>query len=59
MTDPTIDAINQIMDIKMYYNEAQSEILNNEISTYRDFMILAIVLCVVMSICTGFSRKCA
>ena len=59
MTDPTIDAINNIMDTKMYYNEAQSEILNNKISKYRDFMILTIVLCVVMSICAGFSKKCA
>ncbi len=59
MTDPTIDAINTIMDTKMYYNEAQAGILNEKISNYRDFMILTIVLCVVMSICAGFSRKCA
>ena len=59
MTDPTIDAINTIMDTKMYYNEAQAEILNAKISKYRDFMILTIVLCVVMSVCAGFSRKCA
>jgi|TARA_Y100000592_G_scaffold58510_1_gene91604 hypothetical protein len=59
MTDPTIDAINNIMDTKMYYNEAQAKILNEKISFYRDFMILTIVLCVVMSICAGFSRKCA
>jgi len=59
MTDPTIDAINSIMDTKMYYNEAQAEILNAKILFYRDFMILTIVLCVVMSICAGFSRKCA
>tara|TARA_R100000742_G_C4267726_1_gene85946 strand:- start:55 stop:660 length:606 start_codon:yes stop_codon:yes gene_type:complete len=59
MTDPTIDAINNIMDTKMYYNEAQSEILNDKISSYRDFMILTIVLCFVMSVCAGFSRRCA
>tara|TARA_R100000152_G_C6654507_1_gene95189 strand:+ start:22 stop:627 length:606 start_codon:yes stop_codon:yes gene_type:complete len=59
MTDPTIDAINNIMDTKMYYNEAQAEILNAKILFYRDFMILTIVLCIVMSICAGFSRKCA
>jgi len=59
MTDPTIDAINTIMDTKMYYNEAQAGILNEKICNYRDFMILTIVLCVVMSICAGFSRKCA
>ena len=59
MTDPTIDEINNIMDTKMYYNEAQAEILNAKILFYRDFMILTIVLCIVMSICAGFSRKCA
>ena len=59
MTDPTIVAINNIMDTKMYYNEAQAEILNAKILFYRDFMILTIVLCIVMSICAGFSRKCA
>ena len=59
MTDPTIDAINNIMDTKMYYNEAQAEILNNKIQKYREFMILSVVLCVVMSICAGFSKRCA
>ena len=59
MTDPTIDAINNIMDTKMYYNESKSEILNEKIIEYREFMILTIVLCVVMSICAGFSRRCA
>ena len=59
MPDPTIDAINTIMDTKMYYNEAQAEILNAKILKYRDFMILTIVLCVVMSVCAGFSRRCA
>jgi len=58
MTDPTIGAINQIMDTKMYYNESKSKVLNKEVSNYRDFMILAIVLCCAMSICAGFSRKC-
>jgi len=59
MTDPTIDAINNIMDTKMYYNEEQSDLLNIKIKKYSDFMILAIVLSVVMSICAGFSRRCA
>jgi len=58
MTDPTIDAINNIMDTKMYYNEEQSDLLNIKIKKYSDFMILAIVLSVVMSICAGFSRRC-
>ena len=58
MTDPTIDAINNIMDTKMYYNEEQAELLNIKIKKYSDFMILAIVLSIVMSICAGFSRRC-
>ena len=36
MTDPTIDAINNIMDTKMYYNEEQSEILNKKIDRFSD-----------------------
>ena len=59
MTDPTIDAINNIMDTKMYYNEEQAAILNDKILTYKNFMILAIVLCFVMSVCAGLSRRCA
>ena len=58
MTDPTIEAINNIMDTKMYYNEEQSEILHGKIKTFSDFMILAIVLSVVMSICASFSKRC-
>jgi len=46
------------MDTKMYYNEEQSDLLNIKIKEYSDFMILAIVLSVVMSICAGFSRRC-
>tara|TARA_Y100001972_G_scaffold63578_1_gene77677 strand:+ start:11277 stop:11882 length:606 start_codon:yes stop_codon:yes gene_type:complete len=59
MTDPTIDAINNIMDTKMYYNEEQAELLNIKIKKYSEFMILAIVLSIVMSICAGFSRRCS
>ena len=58
MTDPTIEAINNIMDTKMYYNEEQSAILHEKIKTFSDFMVLAIVLSVVMSICASFSRRC-
>ena len=57
MTDPTIDAINNIMDTKIYYNEEQAELLNIKIKKYSDFMILAIVLSIVLSICAGFSRR--
>jgi|TARA_R110002012_G_scaffold320504_2_gene544312 hypothetical protein len=59
MTDPTIDAINNIMDTKMYYNEGRSEELSQDIMQYRDFMILTVVLCFVMCVCAGLSRRCA
>ena len=58
MTDPTIQAINNIMDTKMYYNEAQSEVLHGKIKSYSDFMLLMIVLSVVMSVCASFTRSC-
>tara|TARA_Y100001973_G_C5181150_1_gene324982 strand:- start:1133 stop:1738 length:606 start_codon:yes stop_codon:yes gene_type:complete len=58
MTDPTIDAINNIMDTKMYYNERKSEELYGQISQYREFMILTIVLSIVMSICTSHKTRC-
>ena len=59
MTDPTIEAINNIMDTKMYYNEEQAAILNEKITDYKNFMILTVVLCIVMSVCASFSRRCA
>ena len=58
MTEPTIEAINNIMDTKMYYNEAQSKVLHGKIKTYSEFMVLMIVLSVVMCVCASFSRGC-
>ena len=58
MTDPTIEAINNIMDTKMYYNERKSEDLYCRIDEYRNFMILTVVLSIVMSVCASFSRRC-
>ena len=58
MTDPTIDAINNIMDTKMYYNEEQSKILNNKIDKFSDFICMLMALCAVMSVSASFSRKC-
>ena len=59
MTDPTIQAINNIMDTKMYYNEEQAAILNEKITDYKNFMILTVVLCIVMSVCASFSKRCS
>jgi hypothetical protein len=58
MTDPTIDAINNIMDTKMYYNEEQAKVLNEKIERFSDFICTLLALCFVMSICASFSRKC-
>ena len=58
MTDPTIDAINNIMDTKMYYNEEQSKFLNSKIDKFSDFICMLMALCAVMSICASFSKKC-
>jgi len=58
MTDPTIDAINNIMDTKMYYNEEQAEVLNKKIERFSDFICTLLALCFVMSVCASFSRKC-
>ena len=58
MTDPTIEAINNIMDTKMYYNEEQAEVLNKKIERFSDFICLLMALCVVMSVSASFSRKC-
>ena len=58
MTDPTIEAINNIMDTKMYYNEKQSALLHIKIEDFMNFMILAVVLSIVMSICASFSKRC-
>ncbi len=58
MTDPTIEAINTIMDTKMYYNEEQAKVLNKKIETFSDFICTLLALCAVMSICASFSKKC-
>jgi hypothetical protein len=58
MTDPTIDAINNIMDTKMYYNEEQAKVLNKKIERFSDFICTLLALCFVMSICASFSKKC-
>jgi len=58
MTEPTIEAINNIMDTKMYHNEAQSAILNKKIDRFGEFIWTLMALCGVMSVCASFSRRC-
>ena len=59
MTEPTIEAINNIMDTKMYHNEAQATILNKKIDRFADFIWTLMALCGVMSVCASFSRRCS
>ena len=59
MTEPTIEAINNIMDTKMYHNEAQAAILNKKIDRFADFIWTLMALCGVMSVCASFSRRCS
>jgi len=40
------------------YTESQLLSLKEKASTFRDFMILAVVLPIVMSLCASFSKKC-
>jgi len=58
MTEPTIEAINNIMDTKMYHNEAQSAILNKKIDRFAEFIYTLMALCGVMSVCASFSKRC-
>ena len=59
MTEPTIEAINNIMDTKMYHNEAQAAILNKKINRFAEFIWTLMALCGVMSVCASFSKRCS
>lgn len=58
LTDPTIEAINNLIDAKMYYNEAQSEILNKKLESFSEFLTLLLILSGVLCVCVTFSRAC-
>ena len=59
MTEPTIEAINSIMDAKMYHNEAQAAILNKKIDRFAEFIYTLMALCGEMSVCASFSKRCS
>ena len=40
------------------YTDDQLQLLKEKVRTFREFMGLAVVLSVVMSICASFSRGC-
>ena len=58
LTDPTIEAINNLIDAKMYYNEAQSEILYKKIESFSEFLWLLLILSGVLCVCVSFTRSC-
>jgi len=58
LTDPTIEAINNLIDAKMYYNEAQSDLLNGKLESFSDFLWLLLMLSGVLCIGVSFSKGC-
>ena len=58
LTDPTIEAINNLIDAKMYYNEAQSELLYKKMESFTEFLWLLLILSGVLCICISFTREC-
>ena len=40
------------------YTTDQLELLKSKVISFREFMVLAAVLSIVMSICASFSKKC-
>jgi len=53
-----VEAMIEAERTALCYNEEQLVFLKEKVISFRDFMGLAVVLSVVMSICAGFSTKC-
>tara|TARA_R110000744_G_scaffold270006_1_gene383281 strand:+ start:166 stop:402 length:237 start_codon:yes stop_codon:yes gene_type:complete len=53
-----IEDINLALEARECYTEIQLAVLKEKIKIFSDFMVLAIVLSVVMSVCASFSRSC-
>jgi len=53
-----VEAMIEAERTALCYNEEQLVFLKEKVISFRDFMGLAVVLSVVMSICAGFSKKC-
>ena len=58
LTDPTIEAINELIDEKMYYNERNGEKLNKKVDSFSEFLGLLLVLSIVLCVCVSFTRVC-
>lgn len=53
-----VEAMIEAERTALCYTESQLLSLKEKASTFRDFMILAVVLPIVMSLCASFSKKC-
>ena len=53
-----VDAMIEAERTALCYTEDKLVLLKEKLISFRDFMGLAVVLSVVMSVCAGFSRKC-
>ena len=53
-----VDAMIEAERTAECYTEEKLAILKQKLVSFREFMILAVVLSVVMSVCAGFSKKC-
>ena len=53
-----VDAMIEAERTALCYTEDKLVLLKEKLISFRDFMGLAVVLSVVMSICAGFSKKC-
>lgn len=53
-----VDAMIEAERVEACYTNEQLSVLKEKLISFREFMILAIVLSIVMSICAGLSKKC-
>lgn len=53
-----VDAMIEAERTAACYTEHQLEILKEKILSFKQFMILAIVLSIVMSVCASLSKRC-
>jgi len=53
-----VDAMIEAERVAACYTNEQLSVLKGKLISFREFMILAVVLSIVMSICAGFSKKC-
>ena len=57
LTDPTIEAINELIDEKMYYNERKGAELNKKVESFSEFLGLLLVLSTVLCISVAIKAE--